>query len=274
MRESDILKTLGVIAVAGATVGIYNHFLRPTEARGLEPTPATSPTPDFPEEEVITPTQEVIPSVTMVSTPTSENTPLPEITALPTLEPTPEVAEVADRFILPLEGNIYHGYEYLQEAPRLDEGTYSHAGVDLNLRAEGEEITGWEDLGAPVLNTANGLCVFARPSESEFGNVVIMEHRILLDNGTETRVYSQYSHLGEIFVEEGRAYGIGETVGTIGVTGGDYIPHLHWEMFGKAHYLYLQDWGFARTAFDQGYVEATHYDPIVFINFRNSLNPQ
>jgi len=275
MKEIDfpkILKTLGVIAVAGLTTRAY--FSRPTEVRGLEPSPITSPTPDFPGEEILSTEQEVTPLVTIAPTPTLENTAIPEITALPTPEATQEVAEIADRFILPLEGNIYHGYEYLFEAPRWDEGTYSHAGVDLNLRGEGEELTGWEDLGAPVLNTANGTCVYAGDSESEFGNVVIMEHRIILENGQESRVYSQYAHLGEILVEVGGVYGIGETIGTIGTSGGDYIPHLHWEIFGRAHYLYLEDWGFARTAFDQGYVEATHYDPIGFMNYRNSLNPQ
>ena len=262
MKESDILRALGVIGLAGITAGGYNYFLRSTEARGLESSPVISPTPDFPEE-ALSPTLGVTSSVAMIATPTPEGTSLPEITQ--------EVAEVADRFILPVEGEIYYGYQYLQEAPTLFGGTYAHAGVDLNLRGEGEGLNGWEDLGAPVFNTANGVCVYARDSESEFGNVVIMEHRILLENGRETRVYSQYAHLGQILIEEGEVYGIGETVGTVGTSGGDYIPHLHWEIFGRAHYYYLQEWGFARTAFDEGYVEATHYNPIDFMNFRNSL---
>lgn len=178
---------------------------------------------------------------------------------------------IADRFMLPLNRGEISGFQYLQEAPTIYGGTYTHAGVDLNVYPEDREnSTGWEDFGLPVLNTAHGTCVYARDSESEFGNVVIMEHTILLENGRATKVYSLYAHLDQILAEEGKFYRIEQRIGTVGTTGGDYSPHLHWEIFGRAYYNYIQDWGFSRTAFDRGYVEATHYNPIDFMNFRNS----
>ncbi len=97
-----------------------------------------------------------------------------------------------------------------------------HSGLDIN--GIGGENT---DKGMPVRSVACGLLVYAGEPSPEWGNVVVLLHR--LPDGRF--IQSLYAHLD--FVEEypaGSIIGRGERIGSVGTAHGNYLAHLHFEM--------------------------------------------
>ncbi len=90
-------------------------------------------------------------------------------------------------------------------------GARFHAGVDFPAAA-----------GAPVAAAAGGTVVFAGPSGSGWGNLVVVAH----GQGVRTR----YAHLSRIDVRAGRRVVTGQTVGLVGASGEASGPHLHFEV--------------------------------------------
>lgn len=90
-------------------------------------------------------------------------------------------------------------------------GTHFHAGVDFPAES-----------GTPVAAARGGRVVFAGPSGSGWGNLVVLAH----GSGVRTR----YAHLARIDVRVGARVGGGSTIGLVGSTGESTGPHLHFEV--------------------------------------------
>lgn len=90
--------------------------------------------------------------------------------------------------------------------------TYStHNGIDF--------IASLED---PVFASAPGVVLRVERSRKGQGNVVEIEH----NGGYATR----YAHLSAILVSRGQRVALGQKIGTVGMTGNSFVPHLHYEV--------------------------------------------
>ena len=87
----------------------------------------------------------------------------------------------------------------------------NHNGVDLIVLQ-----------GAPVYATAPGIVGKVSKSRKGEGNTVTIKHK----GGYITR----YSHLREINVQQGQSVKKGRVIGTVGMSGNSYAPHLHYEV--------------------------------------------
>lgn len=90
---------------------------------------------------------------------------------------------------------------------------YHHDGVDIASPTNTE-----------VLATGNGVIAVASQSDSKggFGNYIEINH----GNG----LVSRYAHLEAVKVFAGQRVTKGQTIGTIGSSGGSAAPHLHYEI--------------------------------------------
>lgn len=86
-----------------------------------------------------------------------------------------------------------------------------HQGLDL-IASRGE----------PVLATAAGVVADVRRANKGDGNVVTIDHA----GAFRTR----YAHLDDIFVSKGQKVGKGDRIGSVGVSGNAFAPHLHYEI--------------------------------------------
>ncbi len=96
-----------------------------------------------------------------------------------------------------------------------------HSGQDLN--GIGGENT---DAGEPVYAAGRGLVVYSGVPSAEWGNVVVLAHRV---PGDERVVQTLYAHLEEREVSLGTVVERGRRIGRIGTAGGRYLAHLHFE---------------------------------------------
>ena len=76
--------------------------------------------------------------------------------------------------------------------------------------------------GTPVRATADGIVKSVDHSGKGHGNMVTVGH----EGGYVTR----YSHLSEIGVSAGQRVSRGTVIGTVGMSGSAYAPHLHYEI--------------------------------------------
>lgn len=76
--------------------------------------------------------------------------------------------------------------------------------------------------GTDVFSTAAGTVTEVEHSRKGQGNVVAVDH----GNGWVTR----YAHLAEISVSKGQKIARGRKIGTVGMTGSSFAPHLHYEV--------------------------------------------
>jgi len=104
-----------------------------------------------------------------------------------------------------------------------------------------------------VYAVAHGLVVTSG-SFPAWGNIVLIEH--YLPNGS--RVWSQYAHLRDRFVEEGQVVWRGDQIGTIGKGAGYRYPaHLHFEI--RLQSLPANQWGLTRDEVLRAYADPTHF---------------
>lgn len=92
-------------------------------------------------------------------------------------------------------------------------GKYQHDGVDIAAPR-----------GTNVVATAPGRVLITKKSDlvAGYGNYIEIDH----GNGYITR----YSHLEDIVVRTGQKIEKGQSIATIGSTGGSIAPHLHYEV--------------------------------------------
>lgn len=86
-----------------------------------------------------------------------------------------------------------------------------HDGLDLIAPQE-----------TPVLSAGSGIVINVTRSTKGSGNTVVIEH----EGGYVTR----YSHLSATSVKQGNHVNRGQKIGTVGMTGTSFAPHLHYEV--------------------------------------------
>jgi len=93
-----------------------------------------------------------------------------------------------------------------------------HNGLDLIAPQE-----------ASVLATADGTVSKVARSSRGQGNLIELTH----PGGYKTR----YAHLSDIAVHEGQKVRKGARIGTVGMSGSSYAPHLHYEVLKDGEYM-------------------------------------
>lgn len=128
---------------------------------------------------------------------------------------------IADRFDSPI-GTEEGGFTYDAQPfhQQNDERGGMHEGQDLN--GIGGENT---DDGDPVYASGRGMVVYAGTPSPDWGNVVILAHRL---PGGEI-IQTLYGHLGKINAFRGQIVPRGQKIGSMGTTNGLYWAHLHYE---------------------------------------------
>lgn len=86
-----------------------------------------------------------------------------------------------------------------------------HTGLDIIASQE-----------TPVVAAAHGVVSRTEQSRKGDGNVIEIEH----PGGYKTR----YTHLGSIRVGRGQRVSAGDLIGTVGMSGNSFVPHLHYEV--------------------------------------------
>lgn len=97
-----------------------------------------------------------------------------------------------------------------------------HTGQDLN--GIGGENT---DEGLPICAAGRGVVVYSGVPSAEWGNVIILAHRLPGQDGQV--VQTLYAHLSTREARVGEIVSRGERIGTMGTADGAYLAHLHFE---------------------------------------------
>src|SRR5690606_28203062 len=99
-------------------------------------------------------------------------------------------------------------------------GRYNHPGIDFAAPR-----------GTVVVATAPGKVTVAKRSKLQagYGTYIEIKH----GNGLKTR----YAHLEEIQVREGESVAKGQSIGTVGNTGGSIAPPLHYEIIRDKEHI-------------------------------------
>ena len=150
--------------------------------------------------------------------------------------------------------------------PNPDLGGSFHLGVDWNSEAGGNS-----DLGDPVFAIGNATVVAVvsdqGASTTGFGNYVVLRHDLpqatLINGQMVDHVYSLYAHLDSVSaLSIGQQIGIGQQVGSLGMSGYADVAHLHLEITA----------GNTLPTSDDGYnpsgAPAAWVDPVSFVNDR------
>lgn len=90
-------------------------------------------------------------------------------------------------------------------------GTDFHPGIDIA-----------NDLGTPIVATADGMVVYAGWNAGGYGNMVDIDH----GNGLMTR----YGHASQVVVSAGQFVRRGQVIALMGSTGFSTGPHVHYEV--------------------------------------------
>jgi murein DD-endopeptidase MepM/ murein hydrolase activator NlpD len=109
------------------------------------------------------------------------------------------------KFIWPVRGKVTTDFGLIRYMNNIEEGR--HSGLDISAPT-----------GTPALASNRGRVIFAN-NLNVTGLTVIIHHGLGL--------YSSYSHLSKIVVQEGQQVNQGEIVGQVGKTGLATGPHLH-----------------------------------------------
>ena len=91
--------------------------------------------------------------------------------------------------------------------------------------------------GTPVYASADGVVTCGGTFHKTLGKVVEIEHR----GGYLTR----YAHLETVLVRRGQKVRRGDRIGTVGMSGRAYAPHLHYEVWKNGVYVNPLDYVFA-----------------------------
>lgn len=76
--------------------------------------------------------------------------------------------------------------------------------------------------GSEVYVSAPGIVVKVERSRKGHGNTVTVSHG---------RYVTKYSHLGDIKVKAGQRVNVGTQIGSVGMSGYSFVPHLHYEVW-------------------------------------------
>ena len=115
-----------------------------------------------------------------------------------------------NEFILPVNGRLtgfFGSQRILNKKPKRP-----HYGIDIAQKK-----------GAPIVAPSSGKVKLVAKEMFFTGNTVILDHGLGL--------ISIFAHMDEILVENGQFVSIGETLGSVGMTGRATGPHLHWGVY-------------------------------------------
>ena len=124
--------------------------------------------------------------------------------SLPIKTQTPRRASADGKFAWPVDGPIVSSY-----GPKKD-GRHNDG---INIRAR---------RGAPIRAAENGVVVYADNQLEGFGNLVLVRH--------SDRWMTAYAHIDKTLVKRGQEIRRGQTLGTVGSSGGVDSPQLHFEI--------------------------------------------
>lgn len=122
----------------------------------------------------------------------------------PKLPDTVPARSGTGKFSWPVQGNVISGY-----GPKPD-GLHNDG---INIRAA---------RGAPVRAAENGTVVYASNELKGYGNLIIIRHA--------GQYMTAYAHMDKMLVKRGENVKIGQSIGTVGSTGGVDSPQLHFEV--------------------------------------------
>ena len=122
--------------------------------------------------------------------------------------------------ILPLENMTYPqvGATKGQKINPFYKAYVQHNGLDLIAPQE-----------SPVLATADGVVSDVERSSKGLGNRVTVKH----SGGYQT----VYAHLSDISVKKDQKVTKGQKIGSVGMSGASYAPHLHYEVLKDGEYM-------------------------------------
>ncbi len=104
-------------------------------------------------------------------------------------------------------------------------------------------------VGEEVYASADGVVLKVERSKGGQGNMVLIQH----GGGYITK----YAHLQDIKVISGRSVKLGQLIGTVGVSGKSFAPHLHYEVLKDTIVLDPVDYLFAALS-PEDYVRFLH----------------
>jgi murein DD-endopeptidase MepM/ murein hydrolase activator NlpD len=108
----------------------------------------------------------------------------------------------------------------------------THRGVDF-LNSTGTSVVAAAD--GVVVVAGDDLNIPYGPHKNYYGNLVILEHNF---PGMDERLYTLYSQLSEVLVEEGQSVAAGEEIALVGMSGVVPGSTLHFEVrLGENSYL-------------------------------------
>lgn len=127
---------------------------------------------------------------------------------------------LATRFDMPL-GSEHGAFTYNARPFRIAR----HLGDDLN-GIGGEN----SDLGDPVYAAGAGRVIYAGVPSPDWGNMVLIAHRLPEGDELGPVVQTVYAHLESVRVRTGQVVQRGDQIGTVGTADGRYLAHLHFEV--------------------------------------------
>lgn len=183
---------------------------------------------------------------------------------------------MVDFSFVPLEGEltkIQRGYHFCQptnnEQNCPDNGF--HVGTDFSLL--GRDL----DMGAPVYNILNGLCVYRGSVGMNLGKIAILKHRM----PDQTFLYSRYCHLQDWLpsLVVGKEYLAGEVIAFMGKSGWQRgFAHLHPDVAKQKTFEEKYSLGTINGGVDwyphmtsPKYIQEYFVDPVLLI--QNYLDP-
>lgn len=116
--------------------------------------------------------------------------------------------------------------------------------LKMEITHEGMDIIAAS--GTPVKAAADGVVLSVSRSSKGHGNVVAIRH----DGGYVTR----YGNLGTVGVQAGQEVKAGRRIGTVGLSGLSYAPHIHYEVIRDSQVCDPSNYMFASVTPD-GYAD-------------------
>ena len=124
----------------------------------------------------------------------------------------------------------------------LIEASYRYGSTQRGKRVLHHGVEMENDLGTPVLSTADGVVVVAGndqeiaygPKTNFYGHLVVLKHDFPV---LGQPLYTLYAHLSQVSVKVGEIVRTGQVIGQVGMTGWAIGYHLHFEVrMGKNSY--------------------------------------
>lgn len=220
-----------LLAVAGCSSGNSSPEGQVAATSTQEPPPVATEMPTAPPEEP-TPTQ-------------APATEVPAPTEMPAEEPEPMEAEnqpCTDEICFE-SGNFLLGRPIAPPGRMTIDPSYRYGDYRQSTQLTHRGVDFLNSTGTSVVTAADGVVVVAGddlnfpygPRKDFYGNLVILEHDL---PGYPDPVFTLYSQLSEVLVEEGQTVTKGDEIGLVGMSGAVPGSTLHFEVrVGENSYL-------------------------------------